>query len=96
MVNAGGTRVRSGRVDCYQVPGWPGSDTPKRYHLDLQVDDVAKAVERGAWPWARASLRSSPAATGGRCSPTRPDIRSACARRLTSWLTMCSGVLSAR
>jgi hypothetical protein len=27
-------------------PGWPDSAAPKRYHWDLEVDDVAKAVER--------------------------------------------------
>ena len=46
VVDAGGTRVRFGRVDGYQAPGWPGSGAPRRYHLDLQVDDVAEAVER--------------------------------------------------
>jgi predicted enzyme related to lactoylglutathione lyase len=46
VLSAGGTRVRFGRVDGYQAPGWPGSGTPQRYHLDLEVDDVADAVKR--------------------------------------------------
>jgi len=46
VVEAGGARIRFGRVDGYQAPGWPGSGAPQRYHLDLQADDVAEAVER--------------------------------------------------
>ena len=43
---SGGMRIRFGRVAGYLAPDWPDSDAPKRYHLDLRVDDVAKAVER--------------------------------------------------
>jgi hypothetical protein len=32
-------------VDGYAGPGWPDSAAPKRYHLDLRVDDVAAAVK---------------------------------------------------
>ncbi len=39
-------RIRLGRVAGYDASGWPDSAAPKRYHLDLQVDDLAKAVER--------------------------------------------------
>jgi predicted enzyme related to lactoylglutathione lyase len=46
VISAGGTRIRFGRVDGYEGPGWPDSAAPKRYHLDLRVDDVATAVER--------------------------------------------------
>jgi catechol-2,3-dioxygenase len=46
VIGAGATRIRLGRVDGYQGPGWPGSAAPKRFHLDLQVDDVPKAVAR--------------------------------------------------
>ena len=46
VIGDGSIRVRLGRVDGYQGPGWPDSAAPKRYHLDLQVDEVAKAVER--------------------------------------------------
>jgi predicted enzyme related to lactoylglutathione lyase len=45
-LSGGNLRIRFGRVDGYEAPGWPDSGAPKRYHLDLQVDDVAKAVER--------------------------------------------------
>lgn len=46
VITDGSTRVRFGLVDGYEAPGWPDSAAPKRYHLDLRVDDVAKAVER--------------------------------------------------
>jgi predicted enzyme related to lactoylglutathione lyase len=46
VITDGSTSVRFGRVDGYEAPGWPDSAAPKRYHLDLRVDDVAKAVER--------------------------------------------------
>jgi predicted enzyme related to lactoylglutathione lyase len=46
VIGAGGTRLRLGRVDGYQGPGWPDSAAPKRYHLDLEVDDVPTAVAR--------------------------------------------------
>jgi predicted enzyme related to lactoylglutathione lyase len=46
VISDGSTCIRFGRVDGYQAPGWPDSAAPKRYHLDLRVDDVAKAVER--------------------------------------------------
>jgi predicted enzyme related to lactoylglutathione lyase len=46
VMSNGSIRVRFGRVDGHEGPGWPDSAAPKRYHLDLQVDDMAKAVER--------------------------------------------------
>jgi catechol 2,3-dioxygenase-like lactoylglutathione lyase family enzyme len=46
VITDGSTSIRFGRVDGYEAPGWPDSAAPKRYHLDLRVDDVAKAVER--------------------------------------------------
>jgi Glyoxalase-like domain len=33
-------------VNGYEAPGWPDAGTPKRYHLDLWVEDVAQAVQR--------------------------------------------------
>ena len=45
-ISDGSTRILFSRVDGYQGPGWPDSAAPKRYHLDLRVDDVAEAVER--------------------------------------------------
>ena len=46
VITDGQTRIRFGRVDGYQPPGWPVSATPKRFHLDLDVDDVPAAVQR--------------------------------------------------
>ena len=46
VIGNGSSRIRFGRVEGYQGPGWPDSAAPKRYHWDLEVDDVAKAVER--------------------------------------------------
>jgi len=45
-ISDGRTRILFTRVDGYQGPGWPDSATPKRYHLCLQADDMAKSVER--------------------------------------------------
>lgn len=28
------------RVDDYRAPQWPGSDHPKQFHLDFEVDDL--------------------------------------------------------
>ena len=46
MITNGSTSIRFGRVAGYEPPSWPESDTPKRYHMDLDVVDVAEAVER--------------------------------------------------
>lgn len=46
VISNGSIRIRFGRVDGYEGPGWPDWAAPKRYHLDLRVDDVTKAVER--------------------------------------------------
>lgn len=46
VITNGSARIRFGRVPGYEGPGWPDSAAPKRYHLDLQVDDVPKAVGR--------------------------------------------------
>jgi predicted enzyme related to lactoylglutathione lyase len=46
VISDGNACIRFGRVDGYEAPGWPDSASPKRYHLDLRADDVAKAVER--------------------------------------------------
>ncbi len=42
----GGLRIRLGRVAGYQGPGWPDAGAPKRYHLDIQTEDLAAAVAR--------------------------------------------------
>ena len=78
VITDGSTSIRFGRVDGYEPPSWPDSAAPKRYHMDLDVDDVAEAVER-CLELGRASLISSLVmATGGRCCSTRPGIRSVC------------------
>ncbi len=47
-ISNGTIRILFTRRDGYQGPGWPEpTAAPKRYHLCLQVDDVADAVQRG-------------------------------------------------
>ena len=43
MIGDGTTSIGFGRVEGYAGPGWPDEATPKRYHLDLYVDDLDKA-----------------------------------------------------
>ena len=43
-ISDGSIRILFTRVDGYQGAGWPTSDTPKRYHLCLQADDMGGAV----------------------------------------------------
>jgi predicted enzyme related to lactoylglutathione lyase len=40
-----GTSIGFGRVDGFTPPRWPDDASPKRYHLDLSVDDLEKAAE---------------------------------------------------
>lgn len=44
-ISGGGNRILFSRVEGYEGPGWPDSLAPKRYHLCLQADHVAEAVE---------------------------------------------------
>ncbi len=46
MVSSGGTDIGFGRIEDYQPPHWPDPASPKRYHLDLYVDDLDKAEAR--------------------------------------------------
>jgi predicted enzyme related to lactoylglutathione lyase len=46
VLTSGGTSIRFGRVEDYQPPAWPDPGAPKRFHLDLDVDEVAPAVQR--------------------------------------------------
>jgi hypothetical protein len=46
VITDGSTSIRFGWIDGYEPPSWPDSAAPKRYHMDLDVDDVAEAVER--------------------------------------------------
>jgi predicted enzyme related to lactoylglutathione lyase len=45
-ISNGPTRILFSGREGYQGPGWPESTAPKRYHLCMQTDDVASAVER--------------------------------------------------
>ncbi|HTV10250.1 MAG TPA: VOC family protein [Acidimicrobiales bacterium] len=44
MIGNGSTSIGFGKVEGYTPPSWPDADGLKRYHLDLQVDDIAKAA----------------------------------------------------
>ena len=47
MISGDGVSIGFGRVEDYRAPEWPGSDAaPKRYHLDLYVDDLVKVETR--------------------------------------------------
>lgn len=46
MIGDGRTSIGWGRVPGYSGPGWPSESTPKRYHLDLYVEDLDKAEEQ--------------------------------------------------
>src|SRR3954453_15924786 len=46
MIGDGTTSIGWGRVPGYSGPGWPQEAAPKRYHLDLYVDDLDKAEEQ--------------------------------------------------
>lgn len=46
MVSGEGTPLGFGRVEGFQPSRWPDPATPKRYHLDLYVDDMDKAEAR--------------------------------------------------
>jgi hypothetical protein len=74
--------IRLGKVDGYRGPGWPDSTAPKRYHLDVEVDDMAEAVRRclelGAGQLSAVRPDFQPRGIGGPCSPTPPGTRSAC------------------
>ena len=49
MISDGTTSIGFGQVAGYRPPSWPdGTDAPKRYHLDLYVDDLDKAQARCA------------------------------------------------
>lgn len=46
MIGDGSNSIGFGRVPGYSAPGWPREIAPKRYHLDLYVDDLDKAEEQ--------------------------------------------------
>jgi hypothetical protein len=43
MIGNGNTSIGFGKVEGYEPPEWPDKSAPKRYHLDLQVDDIDQA-----------------------------------------------------
>ena len=43
MIGMAGTNLGFGRVPGYTPPAWPDTTAGKRYHLDLQVDDLPAA-----------------------------------------------------
>ena len=46
VITNGSTSICFGRVAGYEPPGWPDSAVSKRYHMDLDADDLAEAVRR--------------------------------------------------
>lgn len=46
MISDGTTSIGFGRVEGYEPPRWPEAASPKRFHLDLYVDDLDKAEAR--------------------------------------------------
>lgn len=46
MITGEGTSIGFGRIPGFQAPRWPDADSPKRYHLDLYVDDLDAAEKR--------------------------------------------------
>ncbi|HUK70288.1 MAG TPA: VOC family protein [Streptosporangiaceae bacterium] len=46
MISDGTTSIGFGQIAGYEPPRWPDPSTPKRYHLDLYVDDLDKASTR--------------------------------------------------
>jgi predicted enzyme related to lactoylglutathione lyase len=43
MISGGETSIGFGRVAGFTPPAWPDTASAKRYHLDLQVDDLSRA-----------------------------------------------------
>ncbi|HMK97754.1 MAG TPA: VOC family protein, partial [Acidimicrobiales bacterium] len=46
MVSDGTTSIGFGKVEGYAPPSWPDTGAPKRYHLDLQVEDIDDAARK--------------------------------------------------
>ncbi|SDC46703.1 VOC family protein [Actinokineospora iranica] len=47
MITGEGTSIGFGRIEGYAPPRWPDEGAPKRFHLDLYVDDFDQAEARG-------------------------------------------------
>lgn len=39
-IELGGIELAFVRVEDYHAPQWPGSEHPKQFHLDFEVDDI--------------------------------------------------------
>jgi predicted enzyme related to lactoylglutathione lyase len=46
MIGDGSINIGFGKVPGYAAPGWPAESAPKRYHLDLYVDDLDEAEQQ--------------------------------------------------
>jgi predicted enzyme related to lactoylglutathione lyase len=44
MISDGTASIGFGRIDGYEPPRWPDPATPKRFHLDMYVDDLGQAT----------------------------------------------------
>src|ERR1700712_1568022 len=45
-VQFGEIELAFNRVEDYRAPRWPGSEHPKQFHLDFEVDDVEAEQSR--------------------------------------------------
>lgn len=46
MVEGNGLKIGFGRIEGFRPAQWPDATGAKRFHLDLQVDDLDEAAER--------------------------------------------------
>jgi predicted enzyme related to lactoylglutathione lyase len=65
MVSDGHSSIGFGRVEGYAPPAWPDTDSTKRYHLDLRVDDV-DAAEKACHALGAATPEFQPGGEGWR------------------------------
>ena len=45
VVEGNGIRIGFGKVEGFRPVQWPDEACPKRFHLDLQVDDIKETAE---------------------------------------------------
>nr|BFE62431.1 VOC family protein [Dactylosporangium thailandense] len=46
MISDGTTSIGFGQLPAYEAPTWPEGPSPKQFHLDFYVDDLADAEAR--------------------------------------------------
>ncbi len=46
MIEGNGTKIGFGKIEDFRPAQWPDEAGAKRFHLDLQVDDLDEATER--------------------------------------------------